>query len=111
MVYDVIGFQMSDAVIDELTIFQRAVSDDEIRTLRELGQNNVPLSRADAAPPPPAVGPFTDADVQHIAALPAAQQVEEVRREMKRATPASTARWRPRSRAASSRNSRSCATR
>jgi eukaryotic-like serine/threonine-protein kinase len=37
--------------------------------------------------PPLAVGPFTDADVQRIAALPAAQQVEEVRRELKRRNP------------------------
>jgi uncharacterized membrane protein len=37
--------------------------------------------------PPLGVGPFTDADVQRIAALPAEQQVEEVRRELKRRNP------------------------
>ncbi len=37
--------------------------------------------------PPLAVGPFTDADVQRIAALPAEQQVEEVRKELKRRNP------------------------
>ena len=37
--------------------------------------------------PPLAVGPFTDADVQRIAALPADQQVEEVRRELMRRNP------------------------
>jgi eukaryotic-like serine/threonine-protein kinase len=36
---------------------------------------------------PPAVAPFTDADVQRIAALPAEQQVEEVRKELKRRNP------------------------
>jgi serine/threonine protein kinase len=35
----------------------------------------------------PAVAPFTDADVQRIAALPAAEQVEEVRKELKRRNP------------------------
>jgi hypothetical protein len=40
-----------------------------------------------ARTPPPAVGPFTDADVQRIAALPAEQQVEEVRKELKRRNP------------------------
>jgi serine/threonine protein kinase len=43
------------------------------------------------SPPPaaktPAVAPFTDADVQRIAALPAEEQVEEVRRELKRRNP------------------------
>ncbi len=37
--------------------------------------------------PPPAVAPFTDADVQRIAALPAEQQVEEVRKELVRRNP------------------------
>ncbi|QDV35218.1 protein kinase domain-containing protein [Tautonia plasticadhaerens] len=36
---------------------------------------------------PPAVAPFTDADVQRIAALPAAEQVEEVRMELVRRNP------------------------
>lgn len=36
---------------------------------------------------PVVVAPFTDADVQRITALPAAQQVEEVRRELKRRNP------------------------
>jgi formylglycine-generating enzyme required for sulfatase activity len=35
----------------------------------------------------PAIAPFTDADVKRIAALPAAQQVEEVRKELKRRNP------------------------
>jgi serine/threonine protein kinase/formylglycine-generating enzyme required for sulfatase activity len=35
----------------------------------------------------PAIGPFTDADVQRIAALPAAEQVEEVRKELMRRNP------------------------
>jgi formylglycine-generating enzyme required for sulfatase activity/serine/threonine protein kinase len=37
--------------------------------------------------PPPAIAPFTDADVKRIAALPAAQQVEEVRKELMRRNP------------------------
>jgi Leucine-rich repeat (LRR) protein len=36
---------------------------------------------------PPAVAPFTDADVQRIAALPAPEQVEEVRKELMRRNP------------------------
>ena len=32
--------------------------------------------------PPLAVAPFTDADVKRIAALPAAEQIEEVRKEL-----------------------------
>ena len=40
---DFVGYKMPGAVIDELTVFQRALSDDEIRALRELGRNNVPL--------------------------------------------------------------------
>jgi formylglycine-generating enzyme required for sulfatase activity/Leucine-rich repeat (LRR) protein len=40
-----------------------------------------------AAPTPLVVAPFTDAEVQRIAALPAAQQVEEVRKELKRRNP------------------------
>ena len=83
---DFVGYKMSGAVIDELTVFQRALSDDETRALRELGRNNVPLARAEAASPPPAT-PFTDADVRRIAALPAEQQVEEVRKELKRRNP------------------------
>src|SRR6185312_1033685 len=37
--------------------------------------------------PAPAIAPFTDADVQRIAALPAVEQVEEVRKELKRRNP------------------------
>jgi formylglycine-generating enzyme required for sulfatase activity len=44
-------------------------------------------SGAKDKPSPPAVAPFTDADVQRIAALPAAQQVEEVRKELMRRNP------------------------
>ena len=36
---------------------------------------------------PLAVAPFTDADVKRIAALPAAEQVEEVRKELMRRNP------------------------
>jgi Leucine-rich repeat (LRR) protein len=36
---------------------------------------------------PPAVAPFTDADVKRIAALPAAEQVEEVRKELIKRNP------------------------
>jgi serine/threonine protein kinase len=36
---------------------------------------------------PPAVAPFTDAEVKRIAALPAAEQVEEVRKELMRRNP------------------------
>ncbi len=38
-------------------------------------------------PSSPAIRPFTDADVQRIAALPAAEQVEEVRKELMRRNP------------------------
>jgi serine/threonine protein kinase/formylglycine-generating enzyme required for sulfatase activity/Leucine-rich repeat (LRR) protein len=41
----------------------------------------------DAKTPPLAVAPFTDADVQRIAALPAAEQLEEVRKEFVRLNP------------------------
>ena len=41
----------------------------------------------EAKTPPPAVAPFADADVQRIAALPAAEQVEEVRKELMRRNP------------------------
>jgi hypothetical protein len=41
----------------------------------------------EAKAPPPAVAPFTDADVKRIAALPAAEQVEEVRKELMRRNP------------------------
>ncbi len=41
----------------------------------------------EAKTPPPAVAPFTDADVQRIAALPAEQQVEEVRKGLKKRNP------------------------
>jgi serine/threonine protein kinase len=42
---------------------------------------------AEVKTPPLTVAPFTDADVQRIAALPAAQQVEEVRKELMRRNP------------------------
>ena len=41
----------------------------------------------EAKTPPLAVAPFTDADVQRIAALPAAEQVEEVRKELMQRNP------------------------
>ena len=42
---------------------------------------------AEAKTPPVAIAPFTDADVRRIAALPAAEQVEEVRKELLRRNP------------------------
>jgi serine/threonine protein kinase len=53
---------------------------------RKIEIKEQPASSPDAKPPL-AVAPFTDADVQRIAALPAEQQVEEVRRELKRRNP------------------------
>jgi uncharacterized membrane protein len=44
-------------------------------------------SGAKDKPASPAIAPFTDADVQRIAALPAAEQVEEVRKELMRRNP------------------------
>jgi formylglycine-generating enzyme required for sulfatase activity len=44
-------------------------------------------SGAKDKPSSPAIAPFTDADVQRIAALPAAEQVEEVRKELMRRNP------------------------
>jgi Leucine-rich repeat (LRR) protein len=44
-------------------------------------------SGAKDKPAPTAVAPFTDADVKRIAALPAAEQVEEVRKELKKRNP------------------------
>jgi formylglycine-generating enzyme required for sulfatase activity/uncharacterized membrane protein len=44
-------------------------------------------SGAKDKPSPPAIAPFTDADVQRIAALPATEQVEEVRKELMRRNP------------------------
>jgi serine/threonine protein kinase/formylglycine-generating enzyme required for sulfatase activity/Leucine-rich repeat (LRR) protein len=82
---DLIGCNTSGAVIDELAVFQRALSDQEIMAIRALGMNGTALAGGKA--PPAAVAPFTDADVQRIAALPAAEQVEEVRKELMRRNP------------------------
>jgi hypothetical protein len=46
-----------------------------------------PVPAPKTEPLPPADAPFTDADVQRIAALPAAEQVEEVRKELMRLNP------------------------
>ena len=86
-VRDLIAQDMSGTVIDEIAVFQRRCRTMRSCALRELGQNNVPLSRADAVSPAAAAAPFTDADVQRIAALPAEQQVEEVRKELIRRNP------------------------
>ncbi len=45
------------------------------------------MSGAKGEPSLTAIAPFADADVQRIAALPAEQQVEEVRKELKRRNP------------------------
>jgi Leucine-rich repeat (LRR) protein len=42
-----------------------------------------------------AIAPFTEADVQRIAALPATQQVEEVRKELKRRNPGFDGKMKP----------------
>jgi serine/threonine protein kinase len=46
-----------------------------------------PTGATPSAAPTPAIAPFTDADVQRIAVLPAAEQVEEVRKELMRRNP------------------------
>jgi serine/threonine protein kinase/formylglycine-generating enzyme required for sulfatase activity len=81
---DLIGCNTSGAVIDELAVFQRALSDEEIAAVRALGLKGTPLNVGKA---PPAVAPFTDADAQRIAGLPPAEQVEEVRKELMRRNP------------------------
>ncbi len=83
---DLVGYNTSGAVIDELAVFQRALSDQEIMAIRALGLNGTALGRGNLAPLP-TVAPFTDADVQRITALPAEQQVEEVRMELMRRNP------------------------
>ncbi len=60
--------------------------------IKELPPSSLPPSvRAESGakdkPSSPTIAPFTDADVQRIAALPAPQQVEEVRKELKRRNP------------------------
>ena len=66
------------------------------RPIDGLGNNGglgLRLARVRLGVPPPevkeplAIAPFTDADVQRIAALPAAEQVEEVRKDLKRLNP------------------------
>jgi serine/threonine protein kinase len=55
--------------------------------IKELPHHVRTESGAKDKPSSPAIAPFTDADVQRIAALPAAQQVEEVRKELKKRNP------------------------
>lgn len=50
---DMVGFSMGGAVIDELAVFQRALSDREIAAIRTLGRKGIPLG-----PELPAVTPF-----------------------------------------------------
>ncbi len=47
----------------------------------------IEIKELPASPSPPPAAPLTDADVQRIAALPAEQQVEEVRKELVRRNP------------------------
>jgi hypothetical protein len=83
---DMLGHAMTGCVLDEFAVFQRALTVEEIAAVRSLGLKGTPLD-VGKAPPPAAVAPFTDADVQRIAALPAAEQVEEVRKELMRRNP------------------------
>jgi hypothetical protein len=55
--------------------------------IKELPRVPSDIPPPEAKSPPLAVAPFTDADVQRIAPLPAAEQVEEVRKELKRRNP------------------------
>ena len=57
--------------------------------LRDFGDLSIDdIIKASKPPAPPAsAAPFTDADVRRIAALPAAEQVEEVRQELKKRNP------------------------
>jgi hypothetical protein len=58
------------------------------RAIRDLGSNKVPKPPVGTSKtPPPPIAPFTDADVQRIAALPAEQQIDEVRKELMRRNP------------------------
>ena len=83
---DIIGFSTSGAVIDELAVFQRTLSDREIMAIYEAGLKGEMLGRAGQTPLP-IVESFTDADAKRITVLPAEQQVEEVRKELMRRNP------------------------
>ncbi len=69
---DQIGQSLVKAVIDELAVFQRALSDDEITTIRELGMNGTPFGSAktDSGPsvipkaPLAAIAPFDAAQAR-----------------------------------------------
>jgi serine/threonine protein kinase len=65
---------------DDLREFVHLIKDQNGKTVSEAAG----VSRRTAPAP---VAPFTDADVQRIAALPAEQQVEEVRKELMRRNP------------------------
>ncbi|MBY0456277.1 MAG: hypothetical protein K2V38_02960, partial [Gemmataceae bacterium] len=54
-----------------------------IPTLKEVNDR----SAADVLKGLPGAGPFTDADAKRVAALPAAEQIEEVRKELKKRNP------------------------
>jgi hypothetical protein len=82
---DALGYGLCGGTIDEVAVFQRALSDAEITTIRKLGQNTPSLPASQ--PSAPAIRPSTDADIQRIAALPAAEQVEEVRKELTKRNP------------------------
>jgi hypothetical protein len=58
-----------------------------LTTLRLTGSQTERQRGAKDKPSSTAIAPFTDADVQRIAALPAAEQVEEVRKELVRRNP------------------------
>jgi hypothetical protein len=66
-------------------------SSDPARTAKDIGLRLVRVPAGAPSPEaktPPAVAPFTDAEIQRIAALPAAEQVAEVRKELMRRNPA-----------------------
>ena len=68
---------------------------DTVVKFRKIEIKELPPNPPAQATPPPAIAPFTDADVQRIAALPAAEQIEEVRKELMRRNPGFDGTFKP----------------
>ncbi|QDU23600.1 serine/threonine-protein kinase [Urbifossiella limnaea] len=68
-------------------LFRPQATTDPITPVAQSEVKTPPTAIAPAAIAPTTIAPFTDADVQRIAALAAAEQVEEVRKELMRRNP------------------------